>query len=111
MTVAALKQQVDDIAVDVRTFYPLVAGQEVMRSELARMRQDMEQQTAAVAQLGQALESDKRDRELVRRQREDIDAERARSDKRDRWVRIATVVTLTFTAISSTVAVIALVIQ
>jgi chromosome segregation ATPase len=110
-TVAALKQKVDDIAEDVRVFYPLVAGQEVLREKLDRMSHDLADQTAAVAQVRLAIEAGERDRERVRREREDKDAERDRADKRDRWARLIGAGALVFTAVSSTVAVIALVLQ
>lgn len=57
-TVAALKQQVDDIAEDVRVFYPLVAGQEVMREKLERMSQDLSAQTDALGELKQVIRHD-----------------------------------------------------
>jgi chromosome segregation ATPase len=110
-TMAALKQQVDDIADDVRMFYPLVAGQDVIRERLDRLARDLEAVTHAVADLRHTMEADKRDRERVRAEREDKDAERDRADRRDRWARVVGAVALVFTAVSSTVAVIALVVQ
>jgi chromosome segregation ATPase len=90
-TRAALKQQVDDIADDVRMFYPLVAGQDVIRERLDRLARDLEAVTHAVADLRHTMEADKRDRERVRAE--------------------VGAVALVFTAVSSTVAVIALVVQ
>jgi peptidoglycan hydrolase CwlO-like protein len=62
--VSALDQQMSDTVQDVRMFYPLVAGQDVLREKLDRINKDIESLTRQIDEIRETLKTDRREREL-----------------------------------------------
>jgi chromosome segregation ATPase len=80
--VSALDQQMTDTVQDVRMFYPLVAGQDVLREKLERMSKDMESLTRQIDEIRETLKQERYDREQGQQAR-------AREDRTNRtllWV-------------------------
>lgn len=128
--VAGVRQRTDDHEGDIRSFTPLVIAHARLEEKLAGIqsgldslrkdwRDDVEHFDNAITVLRQEMENDRRDIARVRAEREEKEraAELARREKekdreiaerRDKIIRWLTFAALVVSAVSSTVAVIAL---
>jgi cytochrome c-type biogenesis protein CcmH/NrfG len=98
--IARLEQRATDFDYDIRAFAPLVRSQAVLEEQMSRLREDQKEIVAAAKELTKA-QADLAEQIRVREDRE----------KRDRFIRITTLITLLLVFLSTTTAVIALVIH
>lgn len=119
---AGVKQRTDDHEGDIRAFTPLVIAHARLEEKLAGIqvgldalrkdwREDVEHFDEEVAKLRAELATDRQDRDKVRRDREQREAERDRSDRRYRIATWIAAVGMIFTFVSTTVGVLTLVVH